>query len=145
MSGSEGESSSLLLVPNPSSKPRRPSELRLKHQRNGIVQNKKPSPSPTRRSSQPAISTSPTEQNVTSLNGRVRLRRSSNSSSTSAAATPHQRPLSVYDTPSSPTVASSPPARHQRSTSVQPRSATDLDFHRYVRIQPGQAEAISKK
>ncbi len=97
---------------------------------------KKPSPSPTRRSSQPAMPTgycSSPDLVGAATGGRsgnaanTRLRRSSNSA----------RPVSsvLYEPSSSPPASgglangTSPP-RYQRATSVQPRSALDWDVHR---------------
>lgn len=110
----------------------RPNKLKLRNQ-------KKPSPSPTRRTSQSGMhsshiyGSSPDVNRITNGNnnstGNVRIRRTSNSSGNST------RPMSVYESsnlshsPSAPQFQNgNSPTRHQRSTSVQPRSAHELDF-----------------
>ena len=104
-SGSESELPSL-----------RPSNLRLSQT---IAKKKKPSPSPTRRCSQPSMSaSSPTSSQVP-----LRVRRTSTST----------RPISnVYDSNMTPSPSaghlSSSANRNVRSTSVQPRSAAELDY-----------------
>ncbi len=154
----------------------RPSNLRLSKRAPGVASSAKQiSPSPTRRSSQPAMSggnnggygSSPELGNAPQTgfgnrlgNGPVRVRRTSTNSTNSAP-----RPVSVYDQQQTlqpqqhqGQLSSSPTSRYQRSTSVQPRSSGELnqsanggDVSPPIRDQPhhhhngGRAQSVTRQ
>ena len=144
-----GSESDLAGPSNPSSSSNRPTNLRLLATKNNTVnggKNKKPSPSPTRRSSQPSLPNSSSSNGYYNNGGASSPDASSSSSSlggggggsgaprlatavrkrrTSQSNGNAGRPQSVYDPPQQQPQGS-PMSRHQRSTSVQPRSAMDL-------------------
>ena len=105
----------------------RGNNLRLKKANPQLVTTKKPSPSPTRRQSQPA----PPVTSAAPMPVPVAVRRASTSANGNNGM--NGRPQNVYPSPSGdPASASSSnlggSPRHLRSTSVQPRSSTDLDL-----------------
>lgn len=92
----------------------------------------KHSPSPTRRASQPSLQTSSPEPSTRTQN--VRMRRISNTSS-------GPRPTSYYDggansPPGSSNAAAGSPTRYSRASSVQPRSAAELDYRNGGDVSP---------